>query len=217
MLFLAPAPIDWVPNDPPGVWDTAKMPVTFVLGSASRDVGDAAGAEIEVALRTWTRPGCTGFRARYGGTESVAPADDGINVIVFHDDAWPAELQAGAIAQTIVKVDANGKIRDADIHLNGKEFRFSLDGAPGTQDLRSVLVHEIGHAIGLGHSTDARATMNLSGSGLRWRSLEKDDITGVCALYPGTGSTGCPTEACPSGFVCVGGDCQRPGTRSDLC
>ncbi|MBN9167174.1 MAG: hypothetical protein BGO98_48095 [Myxococcales bacterium 68-20] len=208
----------WMPSTPAGTWDASALPLTFVLAlPPSRDLGSEAGSELEVAARTWGRPSCTAFRARFGGERSLVPGDDGENGVFFHDTAWPAELEPGALAQTILHTDGAGKLRDADIHVNGAAFRFSNSGAAGTQDLRSVLVHEIGHALGLGHSTDARATMNVAGSGLRWRSLEKDDIDGVCALYPGTGSAGCDTDPCPSGFRCVAGACQRAGDRADVC
>lgn len=195
------------------------MPVAFVLALPdSRDVGAEAAAELDVALRTWSRVSCTSFRARYDGARSIAPGDDGVNAVFFHDTSWPAELEPGAIAQTIVTLDGTGKIHDADIHLNGVEHRFSLDGAPGTQDLRSVLVHESGHALGLEHASDARATMYASGSGLRWRSLEPSDRDALCALYPGTGGApGCDVLPCPAGLVCVAGGCQRPHARADVC
>ena len=216
------APRLFAPNIPAGTWPAAALPVPFVLAlPRGRDVGAEAAAEVDVAVRAWPHAACTSWRARFDGERAAVAADDGINVVLFHDDAWPAELLPGAVAQTVIHTDASGRYRDADIHINGVDFRFSLDGAPGTLDLRSILVHELGHALGLGHSSDPRATMFATGSGLRWRSLEKDDIDGVCSLYPVTGAamakSGCDTTPCPSPFLCVAGACQRPHEPRDVC
>ena len=214
----ASGPKLFAPNIPAGTWPAAALPVPFVLAlPRSRDLGGDAAAELDVALRSWPHVACTAWRARYDGERTAVAADDGINVVLFHDDVWPAELVPGAVAQTVIHTDASGRYRDADIHVNGVDFRFSLDGAAGTLDFRSIITHELGHALGLGHSADPRATMFATGSGLRWRSLEKDDIDGVCSLYPGTGATGCESAPCPAPFVCVAGACQRPHERADVC
>lgn len=208
----------FAPNTPPGVWAQASLPVTFSFAlPLGRDVGADAIGELRVALRTWPEVACTAYRTAYGGERAATAADDGQNFVFFHDDAWPAELLPDVVAQTVVTLDADGHIHDTDIHLNSHAYRFSLDGAPGTQDLRSVLVHELGHALGLGHTTVPNATMTVTGSGLRWRSLEKDDIDGVCSLYPGTGTAGCDVVACPDGFRCVADVCQRPGEKANVC
>ncbi len=55
----------------------------------------------------------------------------------------------------------------------------------GVADLPSTLIHELGHALGLGHSTDPLAVMFPSlALGDRRRTLTVDDIAAIRAVYP---------------------------------
>ncbi|MDA1260790.1 MAG: matrixin family metalloprotease, partial [Planctomycetota bacterium] len=55
----------------------------------------------------------------------------------------------------------------------------------GGIDIQGVACHELGHALGLGHSTVGGATMypSISGTGVVTRSIETDDKNGVKAVY----------------------------------
>ncbi len=75
---------------------------------------------------------------------------------------------------------ANGVSAAGDIHFDTGET-WDIGGSSGI-DIFSVALHEIGHAIGLGHSTDPDAVMfpyYLS----PYTGLDEDDINGAVALY----------------------------------
>ena len=175
-----------------------------------------AGA-LEVAARTWGLPACSGARfSTVAPRATTGPLDaDGRNDVLVHTTDWPAPLTPGAAAHTVIFISGD-RILEADIHLNARDFGFTLGKSPPRVDLRSLLTHELGHVLGIGHSAILRATMNAGvPAGIAGRSLEADDVAAVCALYPVPGPKVTCTS-CPEGYVCVGHSCERPGERGVL-
>jgi hypothetical protein len=108
-----------------------------------------------------------------------------------HGDAYPFTGPGGVLAHTFYPVPTNPEPLAGDMHLNADES-WTVGGAV---DLYSVVLHETGHALGLGHSDNPADVMypyyNLE------TGLSANDIAGVQALYgksgqatTGTGSTG---------------------------
>ena len=110
----------------------------------------------------------------------------------------------GLIAVTRIHSDPEtGKITDADIVFNGRDFTFGDGAEPGAVELRDVAVHEIGHLLGLDHTPlegplAIRPTMNPfydDGGPGEGFTLEADDIAGVSMMYPA------PTFALSTGRI----------------
>jgi hypothetical protein len=79
-------------------------------------------------------------------------------------------------------------IDDADIYTNTRYNYTSsreTDGCSGEYDIDGIMTHEVGHVIGLGHSTVSGATMypSVSSCNFNNRTLEADDLAGKNALY----------------------------------
>lgn len=67
---------------------------------------------------------------------------------------------------------------------NGENWSVSGTTTPQTVDFQTVMLHELGHALGLNHSSVSGATMGPFGSyGKQDRSLNWDDNTAISALY----------------------------------
>jgi len=206
---------------PASTWRSGDLPVSIAFTGSVPGVADDLRALLDVSARAWSTPACTraGFVAAEPRAFTGAEGDNGKNDIIVHTTDWPAPLATGAAGHTILYV-LGDRIVEADIHLNAKDFTFAVGAVPAKIDLQALLIHELGHALGIGHSADARATMNAGlPSGIAARSLEKDDRDAVCALYPGTGST-CATVPCPATFTCIGLTCERagePGVDGAVC
>ena len=72
---------------------------------------------------------------------------------------------------------------DGRIHFDEDE-QFTTGGEKNTVNLLSIAVHEIGHALGLDHSSDSTAIMySLFQPQGTITALSQDDINGIQYLY----------------------------------
>jgi hypothetical protein len=149
-----------------------------------------------------------------GGNRTVTDSDGGVTAVIGAIRAWgiinsgstnqqavrgqaPATIMLNnnghvcngtCLAATLIGYYSGNTIFDADVYTNTKtNFTSSRepDGCSGEYDLDGVMVHEVGHVIGLGHSNVAGATMfpSVSACNFNNRTLEADDIAGKNALY----------------------------------
>lgn len=120
--------------------------------------------------------------------------DDGgnVNSIMFVTDWADRRHDPSAFAVTTVwHRRSTGEILDVDMEINERRGPYGIcppEGCAGgrTVDLENVLTHELGHYLGLAHTTDPEATMFASavaGETLK-RDLSPDDEAGICAAYP---------------------------------
>lgn len=126
------------------------------------------------------------------------------------------------IAVTTTTYDTrSGRLLDADIELNGG-FRFTTTEGPPCEaapvadatpcvgmDVESTVTHEIGHFIGLDHTTVESATMFPSqalGETAK-RTLAQDDVDGLCTAYPKDEIADVCRGGSGSGAASVGAGC----------
>lgn len=187
----------------------------YLHEQGSDDVEGLAEKEaLKASLAEWSAPTCSAMTMKYAGTTDYdivgfIKEEDPINLVLWHESDWPYPQRP--IAYTSVTYDPNtGVIMDADLELNGEDYAFTVDpkSEPFKIDIQNTVTHELGHALGLDHTTDPFSTMYLEampGETIK-RTLEADDIAGLCALYPIEGGLDCdkPSEEEPGGSNSVG-------------
>ena len=157
---------------------------------------DVIGA-VRRSLRTWEDAAGIEFKETFTDKQNVSPqgvAGDGVSLITVAPTAENVLLFAknpeDVAATTRVFFDGRGRITEADIVLNPYQ-QFSTDGTFGTFDLQSTLTHEIGHFLGLAHSSMRGSSMHESFAkngvfglqGFSLRTLAEVDRTAIRAKY----------------------------------
>ncbi|HWZ87350.1 MAG TPA: matrixin family metalloprotease [Polyangiaceae bacterium] len=186
----------------PLFWASSCVTVSVQAAGAPKqhiDYNTALGS-VTRAFAAWTSASCGGaapsISVAVNGPITCAASEynsdrGNANIVVFREDSWPYVGGQDALGLTRLRFDpASGEIWDSDIEVNAVDEPFSVgDATPGAVDLDSLLTHEAGHLLGLAHNTqDQTATMypGYQTGTISLRTLAKDDIAGVCAIYPPT-------------------------------
>jgi hypothetical protein len=174
-------------------WDQANTTVSFSAASYQPVVN---------SLTNWIAGG--------GAWEGPAGSGIGANIDIMSrptgfsfTDIWGRTVTLGSTSLAMtVPVSMSNNILSVDIYLNSS-FNWSTTG--GNYDIETVVLHELGHALGLDHPNQAVSkgaanydpytqqpgkiastadVMYSTYTGLK-RSLTDDEVGGMAFLYPG--------------------------------
>jgi Matrixin len=221
-------------ENPSGRWHEADLGQTVVYGvdpAGDSALGpDATFAALDAAFAAWTNvPGATINLAR-GTAASIAPLIcDGQSQIVFGDpfNEMPKPQSCSGVLALGGYCTKGRGTSESDV-VNGVKFRriaegnITFNGGFGgcyfwnPTNLAEVATHEIGHTIGIGHSSESDdeqqpplkdATMyyraHFDGRGA---SIRSDDVAAVRFVYPGDDGT-VTDDADGDGIPDAGDDC----------
>jgi hypothetical protein len=177
-------------------------PVPYFVNE--RGIPDVSATElrdvVSRAFATWQSAPNTSLQTQFQGFTTAPPGVQDQRTTFGFLDRPDLDRVLGA---TNFLLDATtGEIRESDVFFNSR-FNWSVapGGEPGRIDLESVMLHEIGHLLGLGHSALGETEMvpggrrviasgavmfpiAFSAGSTADRILQPDDIAGISELYP---------------------------------
>ncbi len=185
-------------------WPFSSMPIPWYisLNKTSNWYGRTKKQLRAMALsafRLWEEVDCSFLMFRYMGTTTVgAIKGDGKNVIEWVN-TLPGSPKPGAIGLGGPLFRRGGEIYEGNVWIKAMRRPDKF--------ISVVIAHEVGHAVGFGHSEVKGSIMYPSSS--YSTTLSQDDIKLICNAYPSNVNTCTENSHCPNGLICRGGKCVK--------
>lgn len=185
----------------PNLWDAEHIPVPVRYNADGEPGGLNVPGVLQTAVGTWNGAG-SGFSFTFAGNSDGDTGTclddfetDGVNTIRFH------QLSGLTLGRTCT-IFGRGKLVEFDMELDSDANWSVATPVPRTSyDLPTTVLHELGHAAGLGHScrgpkepfgSAPECTGQLRGSvmygvigaGESRRELTADDLEAIRMAYP---------------------------------
>jgi hypothetical protein len=180
----------------------SNQPVVFYVNPTGAPSFFQMQDDVQAAMAAWSNAGGS-IRVTYGGATSGCGVQvaDGVNTISFNNcDNYFAVSQScsgllavsGIVRYLPTQTKTIGNTRYAQAVESNMSFNpYGLCNFTNRCQIQEVLTHEMGHALGLGHSSDSSATMlAYAHFDNRCASVTSDDIQGIKTIYPGGSSAG---------------------------
>mgnify|MGYP003686334453 CR=1 FL=1 len=138
-------------------WDNSQFPLSLKYG---RNFDTQEISAIQSAATNWSDSvdnNLNFFTISDSNiiSKSSSSSYDDCELGIYKIDTWPSELPESALAVTQIfgnkSSDGIIKIDHADILVNFDNFTFTTDDSWG-YDFQSIILHEMGHFLGLFHS-----------------------------------------------------------------
>jgi hypothetical protein len=191
-------------------WSARNRPVGFAVNPTDAPAGFEAA--VRAAAKTWSSVSSLDFEYEYQGQTRInrSALNDGVHAVYYSPGGGG---QAATTLATTKYWTQGSQLVHFDIIFNGRH-RWSVNPDRSQIDLETVALHEFGHALGLGHSSQWQAVMYPSvNPGTTRRALSTDDIAGARVFYPRNNSSssnpGAVRLIAPTGSITA----QRPQFR----